>query len=396
MDVFKLNSNNITNSLWGIGTDFKYKKVTNDEIVKKGYLSNELVYSVTSSLAKSCATLPITLMNGDNPANDTDPIYKFFYDDWNKKMGKIESLEALYLNLFLHGKAYIWETSEFASLIPTEQWVLPSQQVTTRDNNNSYFDETPYYYFMDNGVTVKIPKDEMIVFKYYNPDILSTEEGLSPLQSVWNTVEASNNRAIAEGAMLKNRGISGFISPKATSGNAGAIGFSNGVIELVRKAFSGLTGGAEKFNKVEVIEQAADFTQLGLDANDLKIIEMQLPQLRSICRALNVPSMLFGDYESNTFANYKEARKSMYTEAIIPQSKMFINQYEKKLLNKINNLTGQRYWLKIAIEEIEALNKTPLDLFKELPNNISAALLTDLTPEERKQLILTLGLNGKG
>ena len=43
----------------------------------------------------------------------------------------------------------------------------------------------------------------------------------------------------------------------------------------------------------------------------------------------------------------------------------------------------------------EELRGYILDIFKELPNNISAALLMEMTPEERKQLIITLGLNGK-
>jgi hypothetical protein len=37
-----------------------------------------------------------------------------------------------------------------------------------------------------------------------------------------------------------------------------------------------------------------------------------------------------------------------------------------------------------------------MDILKELPNNISAALLNEMTSEEKRELITTLGLDGKG
>ena len=196
--------------------------------------------------------------------------------------------------------------------------------------------------------------------------------------------------------MLKNRGISGLISPKAASGDAGALGFSKTVMDVVRKAFVGITGGADKFNKVEVVEQAVDFTQLGMNANDMKIIETQLPHIRSVCRALNLPSQLFGDYQSNTYSNYKEANRAFQINAVLPNVKHFINQFDKKLFNNINILTGQNYYLEIAKDEIEALARTKADVLRDLPNNISALLLSDITPEEREALRIDLGLVSNG
>jgi phage portal protein BeeE len=193
----------------------------------------------------------------------------------------------LFVNLFLHGKAYTLKKSEMIGFETNELWILPTQQVTPAQETVSYFEDVPYT-FSDNTNLKKYFTEELIILEYYDPSQLQEQQsGLSPLQGVWDIVNASNNRATAEKAMLENRGISGLISPKAASGDAGALGFSNSVMEVVRKAFVGLTGGADKFNKVEVVEQAVDFTQLGMNANDMKIIEMQLPHIRSVCRALN-------------------------------------------------------------------------------------------------------------
>ena len=386
-----------TPEFWNVINGYNFKKATPEEIVKEGFLGNELVYSCVSSLAHACASTPIRLMNGDNVVEDTDDIYKMFYDNWNRKYGKYESMYQLFINLFLHGKAYTLKKSDIVGFQTNELWVLPTQQVTPAQTNVSFFADTPYYDFTDNQFVHKYFSEELIIIEYYDPSaIQESDNGLSPIQSVWEIITASNNRATAEKAMLKNRGISGLISPKAASGDAGALGFSKTVMDVVRKAFVGITGGADKFNKVEVVEQAVDFTQLGMNANDMKIIETQLPHIRSVCRALNLPSQLFGDYQSNTYSNYKEANRAFQINAVLPNVKHFINQFDKKLFNNINILTGQNYYLEIAKDEIEALARTKADVLRDLPNNISALLLSDITPEEREALRIDLGLVSNG
>jgi len=386
-----------TPDFWNVINGYNYKRATADEIVKQGFLGNELVYACVSSLARACASTPIRLMNGDNVVMDNDPVYNMFYDHWNSKQGKNEAMYQLFVNLFLHGKAYTLKKSEMIGFETNELWILPTQQVTPAQETVSYFENVPYYTFSDNTNLKKYFSEELIILEYYDPSQLQEQQsGLSPLQGVWDIVNASNNRATAEKAMLENRGISGLISPKAASGDAGALGFSNSVIEVVRKAFVGLTGGADKFNKVEVVEQAVDFTQLGMNANDMKIIEMQLPHIRSVCRALNLPSQLFGDYQSNTYSNYKEANRAFQTNAVLPNVDHFINQFEKDLFNPLNAVTGQNYWLKVAKDEIEALARTKADVLKDLPNNISAMLLSDITPEQKTALRTELGLDENG
>ncbi len=395
MNVFEKSTT--TPEFWNVINGYNYKKATSDEIVKEGFLGNELVYACVSSLARACSSLPLKLMNGEDVVQSNDPVYRMFNDQWNTKQGKNESMYQLFINLFLHGKAYTLKKSEMVGFETNELWVLPTQEVEPAQVTTGYFQETPYYQFTDNVNVYKYFPEELIILEYYDPSQLQeNQQGISPLQSVWEVVTASNNRATAEKAMLKNRGISGLISPKASSGDAGALGFSKGVMEVVRKAFVGITGGADKFNKVEVVEQAVDFTQLGMNANDMKIIETQLPHIRSVCRALNLPSQLFGDYQSNTYSNYKEANRAFQVNAVLPNVEHFINQFEKHLFNNINILTGQNYYLKIAKDEIEALSRTKADVLRDLPNNISSFLLNDITPEEKAALRSDLGLESNG
>jgi len=349
-----------TPEFWTADSIYKENRVTAKEIIDKGFLGNELVYACVSSLARACSVFPTMLMDGDNEVTDiNDPVYKLYFGNWNTKQGKNEALYQLYVNLFLYGKSHTLKESEGIGLETTELWPLPTQAVVPSSDKVGYFDTTPFYTFDDGVNKYKYFPSELITLTYYDPSrIEEAQTGLSPLQSVWEIIIASNNRATAEKAMLENRGISGIISPKAASGDAGALGFSHSVMQVVRKAFSNLTGGADKFNKVEVVEQAVDFTQLGMNANDMKIIEMQLPHIRSVCRALNLPSQKFGDYESSQYANYVEADRVFYTGAVIPNVELFLSQFQKDCLNHINMMSGKNYHIELDKGRIESLQTT--------------------------------------
>tara|TARA_R110002167_G_scaffold119220_1_gene296366 strand:+ start:1269 stop:2393 length:1125 start_codon:yes stop_codon:yes gene_type:complete len=358
MNVFE--SKTTTPDFWNVINDYKFKRVTAEEIVREGFLGNELVYACVSSLARAVSVFPTVLMDGERVITDiNDPVYKLYYGNWNTKQGKTEALYQACINLFLHGKSHILKESESIGLETTELWPLPTQAVTPAQQRVSYFESVPFYTFNDGVTQYKYFPSELITLQYYDPSQVQEQQtGLSPIQAVWETVTASNNRATAEKAMLKNRGIAGIISPKAAAGDAGALGFSNEVMKVVRKAFVGITGGADKFNKVEVVEQAVEFTQLGMNANDLKIIEMQLPHIRSICRALNLPSQKFGDFESSQYANYVEADRVFYTGAVIPNLELFLNQFQKDCLNHINLVSGKDYHIELDPERVAELKTT--------------------------------------
>lgn len=388
MNIFenaRANANQSTNNFWSLTNPLNFKRVTNEKIINEGFIGNQDVYSVVTRCARLCANLPLSVMKDDMEVFEEDEFYRFFNDDWGKSSGKMEGLYSVYVNLFLFGRVYILNDSQAVGFLPDNQFVLPTQAVTPSYKNNSFFDEPDYYEFNDGLKIHRYQPEDLTIIKYYDPtDLNNCKNGLSPLQSVWKTVNASNNRNEAESKLLENRGISGFISPKATSGDAGVIGFKQGVLDKIREIFARLSGGASKFNKVEVLETATEFTQLGLDAGDLKLIEMRLNHVRDICNAYGVPSLLFNDYQSRTHANYREAMKALYTDFVIPQVSLFINQYEKKTIIEFNKRLSSNYWLKINKSEIEVLNPTAGELRSAAIEQYSKGLITK---EEAREMI---------
>ena len=373
------------------------KIIGNNRLYREGWLCNEDVYAVVSRLASLVSSLPIKLMNGEEIADPaTDEFAKFFYSEWNKKRGLRAELHRVILNVCVYGRAYTYKKESEDEIIgfgKSELWTLNTKFVNPCSTGNYDYFENPDYYTLTNGSKQnRIYPEELIIVDNANLETSNFDEYISPMQSVFNTVTSENNRSNAESVMLSNRGIAGFISPKATSGDSGLLGFNSKVMDAIRTSFSKLTGGSEKFNKVEVVEKASEFTQLGMSASDLKIVEMRLNHVRSICNAYNVPSLLFNDYQSRTHANYETALKAMYSDAIIPLYKKWESQFTKDFLISYNKKNKTKYSLKLSMDEIEALNRSVSDVFRSLNPQIANRFLDNMSESDIKALLIDLGL----
>lgn len=383
---------NGTSSFYSLTDSPTYNKIGNDKLLKEGWRSNEDVYAICSRLATLVSSLPVKLMDGDELVSESDPMFLKFYDNWNQKRGLVGELYLIVLNQLIYGRSYIYKKSDIVGFAPNELWTLNTSQITPSTKSYSYFENPDYYTLFNGSKSVKLYPEELIITDNLSLETDYESQFISPLQASWSSVVSSNNRANAEKVMLENRGIAGFISPKATSGDNGLIGFMDNTMDAIRSAFAKLTGGSKKFNKVELIQQAAEFTQLGMSAGDLKIIEMRLNHVRSICNAYGVPSLLFNDYQSRTHANYKEALKSMYTDAVIPLFKKWKQQFEKQYLNDVNKMLGKSYYLKLDMSEIEALNRSVADVFTGLNPQIANRMMDNMSAEEIREIMLELGL----
>lgn len=378
-------------------TNSSSNKIISDErLLKDGWLCNEDVYSVVSRLALLVSSLPIKLMNGDNIADaSVDPFAQFFYSKWNSKRGLNAELYRVVVNLSTYGRAYtlkkLDEDTPFG-FSADSLWTLNTRNVVPYSQNYDYFEEADYYSITTGNKTIKVDREELIIVDNASLETCENDSYVSPLQSVFNTITAENNRSHAEGVMLSNRGVSGFISPKSGSGDSGAIGFTSKVMDKIRGSFANLTGGADKFNKVEVIEKATEFTSLGMSASDLKIVEMRLNHVRSICNALGVPSLLFNDYQSRTHSNYETALKSMYTDAVIPIYQKWESQFNKDFLIPYNKINSTNYTIKLQMNEIEALNRSVSDVFTSLNPQIALRLMENMNEADVKALLIDLGL----
>lgn len=79
-------------------------------------------------------------------------------------------------------------------------------------------------------------------------------------------------------------------------------------------------------------------------------------QNRMICGALMVPSVLVGDPESKTYANYSEAWKAFYDTTIIPQAKHLAGELNHWLMPRYE--PSGKVSICCAVDHIEALSES--------------------------------------
>ena len=94
-----------------------------------------------------------------------------------------------------------------------------------------------------------------------------------------------------------------------------------------------------------------------MSPTDLKLLEGQINNLRTICNIYGLDSSLFNDPENKTFSNRKEAQIAAYTDTYIPLGK-FINEKKARYLSKRFNTTVE---IEINEKDIPILQTNDMD-----------------------------------
>ena len=125
-----------------------------------------------------------------------------------------------------------------------------------------------------------------------------------------------------------------------------------------------------------------------LDGQDISIVNgdfsprefdflQALDEIRNITAAvMNVPSILIGDRTNSKFSNYKEAKKDLYTENIIPIA--------QQIAEHLNNIFADKLevneYIDFDTSDIEVL-KEDKNVKMELLNNISYLTINEESAE---------------
>ena len=141
------------------------------------------------------------------------------------------------------------------------------------------------------------------------------------------------------------------------------------------------TTGSRKAGKVYVTTQAVDYTRLGLDPSQMRLLEHNTEALRDICRIYGVPSQLFSDTASSTYNNMQEAKKTFYTDVILPLSEKIDKALGSFVLKKFGSETA--YWC-LETSKIDILNQADKVLSDKVIAEVQAGILTT---EEAKNIL---------
>lgn len=348
-----------------ISTALNLPQTTDKEsLVTNGYQKNATVFSIVNYINNSAASVPIkvykikdkgafkdysALMKGFNenalikattsrmralqPAQDTE--LQKLLDRPNKDMGYFQWMQEVNGFLQITGDSFIWSIErKSGDKLPFELHTLPAQYMEIVLQNNSLNPIKGYEFKITGNESKVIPYDQMGHVKTFNPDWSldgSHLYGQSPLTAS-NRNLIINNEAIDTGrGYLKNQGVRGILS----SDDMGML--SKEQSTQLKDAYRKKYQGADRAGDIMITNHMFKWINMGLPATDVALLEQYDISKKDIAAAYNFPYLLLGNIEDFNNSNYREAKKQMYLQKIIPDLCLIRDELNRWLTPKFGD-----------------------------------------------------------
>jgi HK97 family phage portal protein len=191
--------------------------------------------------------------------------------------------------------------------------------------------------------------------------------GLSPLQAAARAVATDNAAARWNDSLLNNGARpSGAFKVAST--------MNHDSFQELRDAVEDIYAGTANAGRPLVLEGGIDWQSIGLGPADMDFLNSRKLSKREIAAVFGVPPEIVGDAESKTFSNYREARKALYLEAVLP----FLDRLRDGLNAWLAPQFGGGLYVDYDRDQIEALQEDQAALWKRIEDS------TCLTVNEKR------------
>ena len=373
-----------------------------------GYANNPDVYSVVNLVVKACLTVPETLYIATKDTANAKakqalcaargihaPLTVFTKDLKEVTDGKLYNLlsspnptqsgsELKEFTLFFHaitGNAYEYgigpDTGPNVGLQTEIHGVYPQMvELITAPDALGMVDG---YKLLHTEVTAKAW--EIMHFKTFNPLFdtnLSHLYGLSPLYAARNVVELGTAAYMSLWQVLHNGGLKGvFTLDGKDSSEAGSY-----TPQQAREFNSTLNQKMKSKDDIAVfLNEALRWQPLGISPVDMNLLEGLQFTKRGICDIYSVNSALLNDPENKTYNNMAEARKALYTNAVMPRLKAYESARGRWLISRYSKADNKQYVFGHDYSVIPELQEDTSKLYDTLEK------VSFLTPDEKRSLM---------
>ena len=310
---------------------------------------NDMVNAIVNKLAKTAAALPIYGYNDkgeDLP--ETDKLVIFL-----KTLTYVQRIE-LYTWLYLVDECFIFKTKTLGvnGIVEKVNFLNPSYvSVVLTD---TFPQEIAGYYYQDanNGFDLTITLDEMIFIKGFNPtlDPYLKWRGLSKsdvLRQRLTRMESNMKNSVAQ---MQNGGVPGIMFQKDLP-----VQNSKTTTDARKDNFARFIQNPE--NKGAPFFAAGDmgYIQIGTNLVDMDSIELEKMDNKAVCSVWGVSDILFNSDSASTESNVKEMIKQMYTNAVMPYTRMVDDAFNNELV--IDFGVGKRY-VKTDYSDVDVLQES--------------------------------------
>lgn len=305
--------------------------------IKNGYNKNIFVYMVISYIAKNAAKMPWVLKrelpDGTLQTVNEHPLYDLIEKPNNVYTWQhyVEQMIGYYL---ITGNAYDWRVRVNGGKIK-ELYYLPSEYMHAilSDKWTDPIKHWELTYYQD----VKFDKEEINHFKMtsYTWDNGEWIYGQSPIKSALSVIEQSNETIAAQKTQAANGGAKGILMWDEKTGNGMEAPTEPQLRSFERDLDKKINNNTNR-GKVKAIAKSFKYQQLGSASKDLQLLEAHNMSRQDICALYGLDSGIFNDKSASTYNNIQEAKKSAYTEVIIPTLEALMDVWTKSELQGTN------------------------------------------------------------
>ena len=288
--------------------------------ILSGYHANPWLYSVVHGLAQAAAAVPYYFASDkdgqefriEGPELRRIAELKSLLERPNVNQTGAEFFEQLYATTLLSPTTYILKYRGQSGSVE-QLFVIPENLVSVMWANSTL--KIPRSYAVSiPGVSrdiMQVATEDLIAIR--NPELSLTHESgaASPVRAARVVLEKSQTALKSSVTMLGNMGAMGMAvltDPDATPEDAAS----------VEKAYQHKYAGQRKIGKIVFTNGDMKYFPIGHTVRDMDFSDSDTQAIRAFCGLYNAPSQLFGDVAGSTYSNYREARRALYTNAVLP------------------------------------------------------------------------------
>lgn len=247
-------------------------------------LRNSDIFTAITTLAKDISKLDIRIQE-NGVYKDKDQMEYLLNKAPNKFYNGTQLKFVTMMSALLTGKGYIKIERNPANQIH-ELFHVQTLNVRLKDNDDGY-----YYEINNNGNTLEVPYDDMIVIMPFSTDGINAITALDSLEDDMNTQKYGKKffanffaNGSSAGSILRMKDSK--LSPEAR--------------DKIKNSWQTANSGEDNAGKVLVLDETMDFEQLEISTDILKAINDNTASTRAIAKAFGLPLSKLGIEQTNT------------------------------------------------------------------------------------------------
>lgn len=328
------------------------------EYISKGYAGNTSVYSIINRVdamrKQASLTLKRKLPDGTSEVVTDHELLKFARKV-NKSMTTNDFITAYIIYRMALGESFTKRIILDAGINKGkvfELHMLPSQEVEIIEGTMF---EPIRGYKIEGSWNVEFPANEVYHSKLLNPDWFETTNlhGMSPLKAAAKTVSKLNEIELTELKQIQNQSPP-YIFYRDSGSTIQTQRFDDEQQKQWIKNF--INHNKEKTRGLPLIsKEKIGKIDLGKSLADLSVIESSKEGIIALCAVYGLPPELFG-YGQKTYNNMGTARKSAWTDCIIPIMNTFADDFTQMTITDTPFETHSLYW-SMDYSDVEELSE---------------------------------------